>query len=188
MLAQMGYKKYDDDDAFYAVNHADYTGDTLDSHPAIRELQMASRAAILRAVKNPDNTVIKVAMAGPHKAEVRGYVTLARFLSGHTPKEFESILGFKQGALQAGCRVYTVESGRIIGDNIGPRYFTSWSAGISPRDLERIGEVSGRPVEYHRDYPVAANPIPQFVLFHPVAVLSSVVLKYDQAFDATTRA
>lgn len=50
---QLTYKKFDDDEAFYVENHADYVGDELDSHPAIRELQVPSKSRILNAVRQP---------------------------------------------------------------------------------------------------------------------------------------
>lgn len=182
-IGQLGFKKYDDDATFYIVNHGDYDGDTLDAHPAINELQVASRATILRAIAKPGNVLVKVAMPGPHAEKVRGYVTLSRFLIGATPEQFEGLLGFRKGALSNGCRIYTVDAGQVTFDNIGPRYFTNWPAGVSPRDLERLRDETGLPVDYHRDYPKAADPIPQFVLFRPVAVLGSVLLQSSERFD-----
>ena len=180
---QLGVKPYDDDDAFYIVNQGDYDGDLLDQHPAINELQVASRASILRAIAKPGNVLVKVAMPGPHAEQVRGYVTLARFLAGATPEQLEGMLGFRQGALSKGCRVYTVDARQVTLDNVGPRYFTNWPAGVSPRDLERLGEKTGLAVGYHRDYPVAKDPIPQFVLFRPVAVLGSMVVQPGERLD-----
>jgi hypothetical protein len=39
MFTRLGYKKYDDGEAFFVENYADYRGDALDDHPALRELQ-----------------------------------------------------------------------------------------------------------------------------------------------------
>jgi hypothetical protein len=168
-------KKYDDDDAFHVENHADYTGDELDAHPAIRELQEASRAVIPQAIRQPCNSVVKVAMLGPPKSKVRGYVTLARFLQGATTQQFERMLGFRDGVLSNGCVLYYVDAFALTADNIGPRYFSSWSAGVSPRDLQRVSEEAGADIKYHRNYPVASNPISQFVIFQPVRVLLSCI-------------
>jgi hypothetical protein len=182
-LKQLSYRRFDDDEAFYVENHADYVGDELDTHPAIRELQEASKSGILNAIRQPQNTVIKVALLGPPKSEVRGYVTLARFLEGATPEQFERMLGFRDGALGNGCLVYHVDPFAITADNIGPRYFTSWSAGVSPRDLERLSQAAGVNVQYNPSYPPASDPIPQFVLYREVRVLSSRVLQNSNVFE-----
>jgi hypothetical protein len=180
---QLTYRKFDEDEVFYVENHADYAGDELDAHPAIRELQEGSKSVNLHAIRQPHNTVIKVALLGPPKSMVRGYVTLARFLQGATPQRFERMLGFTEGALANGCLVYQVDPFAITADNIGPRYFTSWSAGVSPRDLQRLSEAASVNVQYHPNYPAATDPIPQFVLYREVRVLSARVLKGTDVFE-----
>jgi hypothetical protein len=180
---QLSYKKFDEDEAFYVENHADYVRDEPDRHPAIRQLQEASKSGILNAVRQAHNTVIKVALVGPPKSMVRGYVTLARFLQGATPQQFERMLGFRDGALANGCLVYHVDPFAITADNIGPRYFTSWSAGVSPRDLQRLSEAAGVNVQYNPNYPAASDPIPQFVLYREVRVLSSRALQRTDVFE-----
>jgi hypothetical protein len=182
-LNQLNYRRFDEDDAFYVENHADFAGDQLDTHPAIRGLQEASKSVILNTIRQPHNIVIKVALLGPPKSIVRGYVTLARFLQGATPQQFERMLGFRDGALANGCLVYHVDPFAVTADNIGPRYFTSWSAGVSPRDLQRLSEAAGVNVQYHPNYPAASDPIPQFVLYREVRVLSSRVLRSTDVYD-----
>jgi hypothetical protein len=71
-LKQLSYRRFDDDEAFYVENHADYVGDELDTHPAIRELQQASKSGILNAIRQPQNTVIKVQSCTARPAEKRG--------------------------------------------------------------------------------------------------------------------
>jgi hypothetical protein len=63
--------------------------DELDDHPALRELQEASRATILRAIQKPGTSVVKATVIGPPRDEVRGYATLARFFAGATPEQLE---------------------------------------------------------------------------------------------------
>jgi hypothetical protein len=174
MQSQLQFEQYEDDARLYVVNPLDKRGDPLDDNPAIRELQIASRASILRACQN--DMVVKVSPPQVHRRQVRGYVTLARYLQGATPGQFERLLGMRAGALSAGCRVYHVDSAAITADNIGPRYTSSWSAGVSPRDLEAVSRRAGAPVEYHRDYPAASDPIPQFVLYREVPTMRSVAL------------
>jgi hypothetical protein len=181
--SQLSYKTYDDDEFFYVYNAGDYFGDQLDPHPAIRELQEASKATILQAIRKPENVVVKISMLGPHMQMVRGYATVERFLKGATPQQFEKRLGFKGGALNNGCRIYYIDSSALTSDNIGLRYFTSWSAGVSPRDLERLSKDSGLKVVYHRDYPSATDPIPQFVIFKEARVLNSTVLYYGDRLE-----
>jgi hypothetical protein len=183
MQSDLQFGRYDDDARLYVINPADKTGDPLDNNAAIQELQAASRASILRACQNPANVVVKVTLPGPHLPQVRGYVTLARYLQGATPGQFERMLGMRSGALSSGCRVYYVNGAAITADNIGPRYFSSWSAGVSPRDLDVLSRRAGAPVEYHRDYPPAADPIPQFVLYRPVASFRSVPLAPTDRFS-----
>jgi hypothetical protein len=159
----------------------DKGGDPLDDNAAIRELQLASRAAILRACQN--DMVVKVSPSEAHRLQVRGYVTLARYLEDATPAQFERLLGMRAGALSAGCRVYHVDSTAITAENIGPRYTSSWSAGVSPRDLDAVSQRAGTPVGYHRDYPPASDPIPQFVLYREVPTLRSVALAAGDRFS-----
>ena len=66
-----------------------------------------------------------------------------------------------------------------------PRYFSRWSAGVSPRDLYRLCEDSEVNVQYHRDYPAAFDPVPQFVLFSPVRVRSLRMLRYAEVWKIT---
>jgi len=188
MQSQLRVATYDDDSGLYAENLADRARDPLDAHPAIRELQVASRASILRGCQNPANVVVKVTAAGPHYAQVRGYATLARFIEGATPQQLEKLLGMRDGALSSGCRVYWVDAARLTADNIGPRYMTSWSAGVSPRDLEVLSQQAGKTVGYHRDYPAASDPIPQFVLYRPVPALRSLVLAAGERFSTSALA
>jgi hypothetical protein len=181
---QLDYAKYDDDHKVYIINNADAGRDQIDPHPAIRELQVASQNAILRAARDPRNVVVKVAVGGTIRSEVRGYVTMARFLTGSTPQQFEKMLGFRDGALRSGCVVYHVDSFKLTIENIGPRAFSNWSAGVSPHDLQRLTESTGIPIHYHRDYPPAAEPIPQFVIFRPVPVVRGKRFNYGDCFDA----
>ena len=183
MPANLRFATYDNDSRLYVVNPADRAGDPSDAHPAIRQLQTASRAVILRACRNPDNVVVKVTDAGPHYTQVRGYVTLASFLKGANPQELERRLGMRSGALSGGCRVHQVDSRALTVDNIGPRYMTSWPAGVSPRDLDLLSQRVPRPVDYHRDYPPASEPIAQFVLYRPVPTVRSVVLTGHDQFS-----
>lgn len=177
--AQLEAKRYDDDDAYYVLNAADDPrgpGDRLDSVPAIRDLQLASRQAILSGIRNGASPVTKVSVRLEMQHQVRGYVTLLRFIEGASLSELEQMLGFRNGALAGGCRLYRIDPLAIAADNIGPRYLSSWSAGVSPKDLDALSRSTGQAVEYHRDYPAASNPIPQFVLFRPVLIRGSTVL------------
>ena len=186
MLRNLSYQKYDDDDAFYAVNGGDsLQGDDLSEQPdATREIRAATVASILRAVQNPANVLVKVSRRGPPPARIRGYATFARFLEGATPQQFERMLGFRDGVLQEGCNVYYLDPHDLKPDNIGPRYLSSWSAGVSPRDLHTLSQQAGVPVGYHRDYPVAPDPIFQFVIFRPeVSYFHLRVLQPNERFD-----
>jgi hypothetical protein len=182
--AQLGFRKYDDDDAFYVENFADSAGDVLDPHPAIRELQESSKRAILNAIQKPSNVVVKVSRLGPPRDEIKGYVTLERFVQGATPQALEKMLGFRAGVLADGCRVSYPEVSALTQNDIGPRYLTSWSAGVSPRDLHNLGEKAGAAVGYHRDYPAASDPIPQFVIFRLVKVRSTRILHPGERLEA----
>lgn len=166
----------------HVENPADRHGESADPHTAIEEMRTASRDAILRACRNPANSVVKVRSLEPHKAEAGGYVTLGRYLVGATPAQLEAKLGLAPGAYGGGCRIYQLDGSAITADNIGARYMTSWSAGVSPRDLAVLSDRAGEDVGYHPDYPPASDPVPQFVLFRPVPTLRSVVLNAGSTF------
>ncbi len=183
MPRDLTYEQYPDDSAYHVVNPADRTGDRIDDHPVIGELQRETRAGIWRAIRNPTNVAVKVTPLRPPMDRVKGYATVARFLLGRTPREFEDLLGMRKGVLGVGCRVFVLDATDIAEEDIGPRGFTSWSAGVTPRELHRLSERAGAPVGYHRDYPAAREPIPQFTLFRPVKVRSSRFLRYDEIFD-----
>jgi hypothetical protein len=185
-MALIRFRKYDDDEAFYVENLSDRDGDQLDAHPAIRELQEASRRTILAAVKKPFNLVAKVARGTGFVSLVSGYMTLARFLDGATPDALERMLGFRAGTLRPGCRVYIVDVSCVTADEIGPRYTSAWSAGVSPRQLALLSTAADTEVGYHRGYPPATDPIPQFTIFRKCHVLSSQVLRNGERFGIGT--
>lgn len=182
MLVQrnLGYEKKNDpvgpyytdpDGPYYVVNTADprdkdSAGDDLSDQPeATLELRAATISSILRTIQNPRNAVVKISMVGAARPKVRGYATFAHFLDGATLQQLETMLGYRSGVLQNGCNVYYLEPHDIKADNIGPRYLTSWSAGVSPRDLHNLSKQAGKPVGYHPNYPAASDPIFQFVIF-----------------------
>jgi hypothetical protein len=114
---------------------------------------------------------------------VRGYVTTARFLQGATPRQFEKMLGLRIGSLAGGCSIYYLAKHAITADNIAPRAFTDWPAGVSPRELENRSKAAGRQLHYHPNYPPAQDPIPQFVVHRPVPARLAHVLDTDERFD-----
>ena len=175
---------YDDDGFIYAENPGDKQGDDLsNTHSAIREMRAQSVGIILKAVKKPHINVVKITKRGPPRNMVRGYVTTANFLQGATPRQFERMLGFRNGALKDGCMIYYVDDHFLRADNIAPRAFTDWPSGISPRELESRIRSAGKIVRYHPDFPPASDPIPQFVIHRPVPATLACSLGPQQRFE-----
>jgi hypothetical protein len=165
--------KYDDDDAYYAVNLADYDAQlnsTAGAPEIVKELRKSTVEILLAHAKKADQQVVKVAIGSkPPAPKVRGYATFLQFVVGSTLGELEQKLGFRTGVLQAhGAYIYHVNEHALNDRNIVPRGNTDWSAGVSPRDLHNLSRQSGVPVGYHRDYPAATIPIIQFCILEPV--------------------
>jgi len=165
--------KYDDDDAYYAVNNADYDvglNSTSGDPEIIKELRRATNDIIIRQAKVPGQFAVKVSVGlNQPRAKVKGYATFLHFIEGSSLNELEQKLGFKNGVLQQnGAYVYLIDALSLHQDNIAPRGNTNWSAGLSPRDLATLSEQYGKDVAYHRDYPAATHPIIQFAVLEEV--------------------
>lgn len=172
-------KRYDNDDAFYAINRADYERElnsVLDAPAALQEFRRATNEIILRQARRSDRSVVKVAAASlPLRASVRGYATFLHLLNGCTMQMLEDRLGFRPGSLQtAGVYLYTVDSFALNESNIAPRGNTDWSAGITPRDLHNLSRQHGNEVGYHREYPAAKDPIIQFIILEEVPYVGTI--------------
>jgi hypothetical protein len=168
--------KYDDDDAYYVVNKADYEVrlNSVDGAPEIiQELRRETIEIILRQARTAGEQVVKVAMGSrPLSATVKGYATFLRFLNGSDLADLEKKLGFKAGVLQSGgAYLYHVNPLSLNTRNIAPRGNTDWSAGVTPRDLHNLSQTHGVSVGYHRNYPPAVQPIFQFAILEPVPFL-----------------
>lgn len=166
-------EKYNDEDAYYAVNLADYDAslNSTNGFPEImKELRQATLEIILRQARKPGQSAVKVAVgARPPTAKIKGYATFLRFIKGCTLSEMEQRLGFKSGVLQEhGAYIYKVDGFSLNTENIAPRGNTDWSAGITPRDLYNLSQESGKLVGNHRDYPSATKPIFQFQIIKDV--------------------
>ncbi len=174
----------------YAGNLGDDEGDDLSNmSPAVLEFRILSIEAILRAVNKPFERVVKVLprnfeLGEKDHHEISGYVTMARFLQGATPQQFEKMLGFKERFLQNGVYILYVLPSDLSKTNISPRYYTSWSAGISPRDLENLS-TENKKAGYHPDYPAATDPVPQFVIHRNQKAKARLVkvLNYKEQFE-----
>lgn len=165
--------KYDEDDAYYAVNNADYDvglNSTSADPDIIKELRRASNDIILRQAKVPGQFAVKVSAGlNPPRAKVRGYATFLHFIQGSNLAELEQKLGFKSGVLQQnGAHIYLIDALSLQQGNIAPRGNTDWSGGMSPRDLATLSEQHGKAVANHRDYPPATRPIIQFAVLEEV--------------------
>jgi hypothetical protein len=55
------------------------------------------------------------------------------------------MLGFRPGTSGSGCRIHTLDVSTLRPEDIGPPNLTSWSVGVSPRDLERLSDQQGFP-------------------------------------------
>ena len=175
---KLNIKKYDDDDAFYVVNEADYDlslNSTKGDPAIIQALRRETIDILLRTARAPEENVVKVAMGSkPPANKVKGYATFLRFLEGSDLAELERRLGFKENVLQAGgAYVYKINPSLLNPGNIAPRGNTDWPGGVSPRDLYNVSQKHGVKVAYHRSYPPASSPIIQFVILEPVPVLDS---------------
>jgi hypothetical protein len=106
---------------------------------------------------------------------VTGYITLLKFLLGRTPGQIEKMVGFRPGALGAGADVLVLVD-VLSADQFAPRGTSAWSAGASPRDLERH---DARP---HPDYPAASEPVYQWVIHRhrPARARKIATLDYGQ--------
>lgn len=184
-MLKLDYRVDDDDHAFYVVNKGDSSGDDLSNLPdALRELRESTNALILQAARKPHNVVVKVRTRHrPPTSKVRGYATFAHFLQGATPRQFEKMLGFKEGALSDGCCLYYVDHLALTPDNIAPRGSSKWPGGVTPRDLQRMNDKLGVEGKYDPDYPPASDPIFQFVIFREVKARLARVLNDRDSFD-----
>ena len=165
--------KYDDDDALYAVNMADRDvnlNSTAGLPDIMKELRQDTNEILVRQAQKSGQSAVKIAVGGkPPTAKIRGYATFLSFIKGSDLPELEQKLGFKSGVLQLhGAYVYHVDGLALTTSNIAPRGNTDWSAGLSPRDLYVLSNAIGAPVGYHREYPPAAKPIPQFIILAEV--------------------
>jgi hypothetical protein len=169
--------QYDDDAAFYVVNKADYdpalNALDYDAPDIMKELRRETIDIILRNARKAGEQVVKVSMGTkPAATKVKGYATFLRFIKGSGLPDLEGRLGFKPGALQTGgAYVYHIDALALNASNIAPRGNSDWSAGVTPRDLHNLSQQTGKKVEYHRDYPPAAQPIIQFAILEPVPIL-----------------
>jgi hypothetical protein len=165
--------KYDDDEAYYVVNNADYDiglNSTAGDPEIIQELRRATNDIIIRQAKMPGRFAVKIAAGlNQPRTTVKGYATFLHLIQGSSLAELEQQLGYKSGALQRnGAYVYLVDGLALNQNNIAPRGNTDWSAGVSPRDLDNLSKAAGKEIGYHRDYPAASKPIIQFVILEPV--------------------
>jgi hypothetical protein len=170
---KLSIAKYDDDDAYYAVNNADYNAglnSTRGDPDIIQELRRATNDIIIRQAKVPGQFAVKVSAGlNQPRAKVRGYATFLHFIQGSSLTELEQKLGFKSGVLQQnGAYIYLIDALSLHQNNIAPRGNTDWSAGLSPRDLATLSEHHGKQVAYHRDYPAATRPMIQFAILEEV--------------------
>jgi hypothetical protein len=171
--------QYDDDAAFYVVNKADYDASLNalddDAPDIMKELRRETTDIILRNARRAGEQVVKVSMGTkPPATKVKGYATFLRFIKGSSLAELEGRLGFKAGALQTGgAYIYHVDPLALNADNVAPRGNSDWSAGVTPRDLHNLSQQTGKKVDYHRDYPPAAQPIIQFAILAPVPILGA---------------
>ena len=172
--------KYDDEDAYYAVNLADYDAklNSTDGAPEIiKELRRATNEVILRQAKKEGQRVVKVGVGTkPPTAKVRGYATFLSFIKGSGLADLERKLGFRAGVLQQhGAYIYHVDGLSLNANNIAPRGNTDWSAGVTPRDLDTLSKESGVSVGNHRDYPSATKPVLQFAILEEVSYVGEPV-------------
>lgn len=97
--------KYADDDAYDAVNLADYDAglnSTGGAPELMRELRRPTIETLLAHAKKADQQVVKVAVGSkPPAPKVRGSATFLRVVEGSTLGELEQRLGFRTGVLQA---------------------------------------------------------------------------------------
>lgn len=165
--------KYDDDEAYYAVNLADREAalNSTEGLPEItKELRQATKEILLRQARKAGQCAVKVAVgASPVVARVKGYATFFSYIEGCTLAELEHRLGFRPGVLQQhGAYIYHVDGLALNSENIAPRGYTDWAAGITPRDLYNLSKQSDVAVANHRNYPSSTKPIPQFVILKEV--------------------
>jgi hypothetical protein len=175
----LGIEKYEDDDSFYAVNKADHdAGLNAVGHApaAIQELRYATNEIILRQARLPGRFAVKISVAlNQPKPKVRGYATFLHLVQGRSLSELEDTLGFRSGVLQLnGAYIYVIDALALNQCNIAPRGNTDWSAGIAPRDLDKLSKAHGKEIKHHRDYPPAKSPAIQFALLAEVPILRSV--------------
>lgn len=174
-------KRYDDEDAWYVVNRADYERElksVMDAPAALQEIRRATNEIILRHARQPGRSVVKVASAAYQpKPKVRGYATFFHLIQGCTLPTLEDRLGFRRGTLKShGVYLYTVDSLALNELNIAPRGNTDWSGGVTRRDLHNLSQQHGKKVDYHRDYPAAKDPILQFIILEEVPFIGALRL------------
>ena len=166
-------------------NQGDNEGDDVASMtPAEREIRAETVGILLRAFKRKGDfycTKVRARDQGTMevggRGKVGGYVTFLKEVRDKTPREMEAMFGFAPGGLRSGAEVLLVEE-ELTPDRIGPRYDTSWPAGVSPRDRSNLG------ASYNPSYPPAANPIFQCVIYrkHPAVARLIAIVNYDQVF------
>ncbi|WP_207000299.1 hypothetical protein [Trinickia mobilis] len=164
-------KRYDHEDAYYAV----IVDDLLGAPDALIELRRATNELILLHARRAGQQVVKV-VAGdlPPRKTVKGYVTFLECIVNSRLQELEQKLGFKSGALQRyGAYLYNADALSLNVENIAPRGNTDWSGGVTPRDLFTLSEKMGADVGYHRDYPRAIHPIFQFEILKDVPIIGA---------------
>ncbi|MEA2742936.1 MAG: hypothetical protein QOG73_1600 [Acetobacteraceae bacterium] len=182
----IGTTRLSKDVAGIVQNEADYVGDDFQSMtPAEREIRAETVNIILGLFKRGgDFTCTKVRSRRENVKtadgfyEISGYVTMLQFVNHCTILEMEARNGMMAGLLRNGVDIFFVDQ-ELAADQIAPRYTTQWSAGVSPRDLLRVG------ARYHDSYPASTSPIFQAVIFRnrPARGRLIATLNYSDTFD-----
>jgi hypothetical protein len=152
----------------FVVNHADnrdkaHLNSVADAPEVLRDIRRDTIETLLRVARKPGEQVVKViAKREKLPATISGYVTFLHFLKGSTCSDLEKKLGFNPGALSRGAHIFNVDPLALNADNIVPRGNSDWSAGVTPRNLDKLSNKHGVTVEYDPDYPAASDPVIQF--------------------------
>lgn len=185
MSLHLGYRKYDDDEAYYVVNWADKSPylNSIELLPdSLKELRSQNIELLLGLARKSGEQVVKFT-TGHRQPETRikGYATFLSSVRGCSLPDLEESLGFKPGVLvSAGAYCYRVDVSALNANNVVPRGTTAWPGGISPRELEEYSDKVGRNLETHRDYPASENPVIQFCILEKVGTIGVPrYLNYD---------
>lgn len=188
----IGTMKLSRTEAGFVHNQADREGDDLDSMAvAEQEIRAETVEILLRLFKRGgDFTCTKVQprrenIKTPQNAKiadgfflVSGYISMLQFINHCTVPELEARNGMSPGMLRNGAFIFFVNQ-PLDRKQFAPRYTTQWSAGVSPRDLDRVG------ANYHTSYPASKSPIFQASIFqnNPATGQLIATLNYGDTFN-----